>query len=44
MTGAIAISTDDNKAVIRRLFDELWGTGNVPAADRFYAPGRSSTG
>lgn len=37
--GAFAISTDDNKAVIRQLFDELWGSGNVSAADRFYAPG-----
>ncbi len=39
MRGAIAISTDDNKDVVRRLFDELWGTRNVSAADRFYAPG-----
>jgi len=39
MRGGITISTDDNKAVIRQLFDELWGTGDVSAADRFYAPG-----
>lgn len=40
LRGANIISTDGNKAVIRRLFDELWGTGDVSAADRFYAPGQ----
>jgi predicted ester cyclase len=29
---------DDNKAMIRRLFDEVW-TGDVAAADRYYAAG-----
>lgn len=39
LKGANVISIDGNKAVIRRLFDELWGTGDVSSAERFYAPG-----
>jgi predicted ester cyclase len=31
-------SAEDNKATIRRLFEEVW-VGDVAAADRFYAPG-----
>jgi predicted ester cyclase len=33
-----AVSVEDNKALIRRLFDEVW-TGDVAAADRYYAAG-----
>ena len=29
---------EENKAVIRRLFEDVW-TGEVAAADRYYAPG-----
>ena len=29
---------EENKATIRRLFEEVW-VGDVAAADRFYAPG-----
>jgi predicted ester cyclase len=32
------MSIEDNKAFIRRLFQEVW-VGDVAAADRFYAPG-----
>ena len=32
------MSIEENKAIIRRLFQEVW-VGDVPAADRFYAPG-----
>jgi predicted ester cyclase len=32
------MSGEDNKAIIRRLFAEVW-TGDVAAADRYYAPG-----
>jgi len=32
------MTEDENVALIRRLFDELW-TGNVAAVDRYYAPG-----
>jgi predicted ester cyclase len=32
------MSRDDNKDVIRRLFAEVW-TGDIAAADRYYAPG-----
>jgi predicted ester cyclase len=32
------MSGDENKATIRRLFAELW-TGDIAAADRYYAPG-----
>jgi predicted ester cyclase len=31
-------TAEDNKATIRRLFEEVW-VGDVAAADRFYAPG-----
>jgi predicted ester cyclase len=32
------MSVEDNKAVIRQLFDEVW-TGDVASADRYYAAG-----
>ena len=32
------MNPEDNKAIVRRLFDELWA-GDVEAADRYYAPG-----
>jgi predicted ester cyclase len=32
------MSIEDNKDVIRRLFADVW-TGDVAAADRYYAPG-----
>jgi predicted ester cyclase len=32
------MSPEDNKAVIRQMFREVW-TGDVAAADRYYAPG-----
>ena len=31
-------SEEENKAIIRRLFAEVW-TGDIAAADRYYAPG-----
>ena len=33
------MSVDANKAAIYRLFDEVWGRGDIPAASRFYAAG-----
>jgi predicted ester cyclase len=32
------MNSEGNKAVIRRLFEDVW-TGDVEAADRYYAPG-----
>lgn len=32
------MSGEENKAIIRRLFAEVW-TGDVAAADKYYAPG-----
>jgi predicted SnoaL-like aldol condensation-catalyzing enzyme len=30
--------SEQNKTVVRRLFDELWNKGNLPVADEFFAP------
>jgi hypothetical protein len=30
--------SEANKAVLRRLFDEVWNTGNPAACDELYAP------
>jgi steroid delta-isomerase-like uncharacterized protein len=30
--------SEENKAVVRRLFDELWNKGNLPVADELFAP------
>ena len=37
------MSLEDNKNVIRRLFADVW-TGDVAAADRYYAPGELREG
>jgi len=29
--------SEQNKAVVRRVFDELWNRGNLPVADEFFA-------
>src|SRR5215212_73612 len=33
------MSIEENKAIIRHLFEEVWGNGNLAAADQFYAAG-----
>src|SRR3954470_19744417 len=33
------MSLEENKAIIRRLFDEVWNTGNVDLLDELLAPG-----
>jgi predicted ester cyclase len=33
------MSTETNKAIVRRLFDEVWNTGNVGLLDELLAPG-----
>jgi steroid delta-isomerase-like uncharacterized protein len=30
--------SDQNKTVVRRLFEELWNKGNLPVADELFAP------
>ena len=30
--------SEQNKTVVRRLFDELWNKGNLPVADELIAP------
>ena len=30
--------SEQNKAVVRRLFEELWNKGNLPMADELFAP------
>src|SRR5947209_16879357 len=32
------MSTEDNKAIARRLYEEVWNTGNVAALDELIAP------
>jgi steroid delta-isomerase-like uncharacterized protein len=32
------MSTEDNKALVRRAFEEVWNKGNVALADELYAP------
>ena len=32
------MSTDDNKLLVRRQFEEIWNGGNWAAADELYAP------
>jgi ketosteroid isomerase-like protein len=36
------MSTDDNKATIRRFYDEVWHTNGEPAFDRYLAPEAAS--
>ena len=36
------MSTADNKAVIRRFYDECWNTGNTDIIDQFIAPAYQS--
>ena len=33
------MSTDDNKLLVRRQFEEIWNGGNWATADELYAPG-----
>jgi predicted ester cyclase len=33
------MSTEDHKAIVRRLFDAVWNTGNVALLDELLAPG-----
>jgi predicted ester cyclase len=37
-TFATFMSTEDNKAVVRRAIEEVWNQGNVALADELYAP------
>src|SRR5262245_56373703 len=32
------MSTDRNKAVVRRLFDDVWNTGSLDRIEEFYSP------
>jgi steroid delta-isomerase-like uncharacterized protein len=32
------MSTEDNKAIVRRAIEEVWNQGNVELADELYAP------
>jgi ketosteroid isomerase-like protein len=32
------MSTEENKAIVRRLFDEVWNTGNLDKIEELYAP------
>ena len=32
------MSTEENKALVRRAFEEVWNQGNVALADELYAP------
>jgi SnoaL-like polyketide cyclase len=36
--GDYRMSTEDNKAIARRLYEEVWNTGNVAAVDELIAP------
>jgi len=33
------MSTEENKAIMRRLFDEVWNTGKLDKIEELYAPG-----
>jgi len=30
--------SDQNKAIVRRLFEELWNKGNLSVADQLFSP------
>jgi hypothetical protein len=32
------MSTEENKAIVRRMFEEVWNKGNVAAVDELIAP------
>jgi predicted ester cyclase len=32
------MSTEENKAIVRRLFDEVWNTGNLEKIEELYSP------
>jgi predicted ester cyclase len=32
------MSTEENKAIVRRLFDEVWNTGKLDKVEELYAP------
>jgi predicted ester cyclase len=32
------MSTEDNKAIVRRMYEEVWNKGNVAAVDELFAP------
>ena len=32
------MSAEENKAIVRRLFDEVWNTGNVDKVEELYSP------
>ncbi len=38
MKGVFLMSTEDNKAIVRRVIEEIWSKGNIPAVDEHFAP------
>ena len=32
------MTTQDNKALVRRIFEEIWNRGNLEALDELFAP------